>query len=535
MLQVGSRASLLGSSVYSSLTNNVYYSAGFYRYMATDTASVLEQSAGAFKFFTAPSGTAGNAITFTQAMTLDASGKLGVGTATPDPYSWGAGIGINGSSYSAFTLKVGDAGKGYVAAGSGAMYIGGTNPLLFYTGGTGSGNEVMRLDASGNLGLGVTPGTWGASYRAIEFPGISIANLNGGTNQQAQYLLNARDAGTGTWVYKVTGSAAAMFRQTAGAYEWHTAPSGTAGNAITFTQAMTLDANGNLLVGTTGAVAGERLNITAGVLSSAAVARFSYTNNTAYSTSGYAALATLFVANQSTTASTACGIGFSTVGTGNASIASIGAVATNPSGYGCAMVFQTRGTSGADAEVMRLDSSGNLLVGTTSAIVGAAVGMRLVDTGSRMELGSAQSTNAYLGYSMYSTGAAAYRFYVGFGGTIFATSTTITAISDQRLKENIRDLDDGLGTVMALKPRKFDWKAGKGKDIKGDRGFIAQEFEQVLPDLIEEWKDPAPEGEEPYKAINANLIPTLVKAIQEQQALITKLTDRIAALEARCV
>ena len=143
------------------------------------------------------------------------------------------------------------------------------------------------------------------------------------------------------------------------------------------------------------------------------------------------------------------------------------------------------------------------------------------------------STNSTYSYMHYSTGASAYRMYVGDGGTIYATSTTITAISDQRLKENIRDLDDGLDVVMALKPRKFDWKEGKGASIKNARGFIAQEFEQVLPDMIEEWLDPAPEGEEPYKAVNANLIPTLVKAIQEQQALITALTERITALEAK--
>ena len=128
------------------------------------------------------------------------------------------------------------------------------------------------------------------------------------------------------------------------------------------------------------------------------------------------------------------------------------------------------------------------------------------------------STSATDTLNVYSTGASAYRFYVNMAGTIHATSTTITAISDQRLKENIRDLDDGLATVMALKPRKFDWKDGKGKGIKNDRGFIAQEFEQVLPDMISTWKDPAPEGEEPYKAVNANLIPTLVKAIQELKA-----------------
>jgi hypothetical protein len=128
------------------------------------------------------------------------------------------------------------------------------------------------------------------------------------------------------------------------------------------------------------------------------------------------------------------------------------------------------------------------------------------------------STSGNTTLHVYSTGASAYRFYVNMAGTVYATNTTISAISDQRFKENIQDLDVGLDKIMALKPRKFDWKAGKGKDIKGDRGFIAQEFEQVFPDLIDEWKDPAPEGEEPYKSVRQDLIPVLVKAIQELKA-----------------
>jgi len=181
------------------------------------------------------------------------------------------------------------------------------------------------------------------------------------------------------------------------------------------------------------------------------------------------------------------------------------------------------------AERARIDSSGNLLVGKT-AFNSTSIGVMAGALGEFYATKST-STNADATYYLYSTGASAFRFYVGLGGTISATSTTITGISDVRLKENIRDLDDGLDVVMALKPRKFDWKEGKGADIKNARGFIAQEFETVLPDMIEEWLDPAPDGEEPYKAVNANLIPTLVKAIQEQQALITTLTDRITALE----
>ena len=108
---------------------------------------------------------------------------------------------------------------------------------------------------------------------------------------------------------------------------------------------------------------------------------------------------------------------------------------------------------------------------------------------------------------------------------MYATNTTISAISDARLKENVQDIDVGLGAILALKPRKFDWKAGKGKDIKGDRGFIAQEFEQVFPQLVDQWADEAPEGEAPYKSVRQDLIPVLVKAIQELTAEVNALKN----------
>jgi len=188
-----------------------------------------------------------------------------------------------------------------------------------------------------------------------------------------------------------------------------------------------------------------------------------------------------------------------------------------------ATVFHTNGI-----ERMRIDSSGNFLVGTTNSSFTAGVGHKLVPSATApiiSTVGTA-TTDASATWALYSTGAGAYRFYVGYGGTVFATNTTISSLSDQRLKENVRDLDIGLDAIMALKPRKFDWKEGKGKNIKNDRGFVAQEFEQVFPDLIDTWKDPAPEGEEPYKSVRQDLIPVLVKAIQE-------LTDRVAVLEGK--
>jgi len=188
--------------------------------------------------------------------------------------------------------------------------------------------------------------------------------------------------------------------------------------------------------------------------------------------------------------------------------------------------------AGSATPLAIMDYFGNLLVGTTDASGTAGIGFKFLPsaTYSRTNQVGSTTSNSDTTHEVYSTGASAYRFYVGYGGTIFATSIVITAISDQRLKENVRDIDTGLSSIMALKPRRFDWKEGKGQDKKDVAGFIAQEFEDVFPECVNTSKAGA-DGIE-YKNINhETLIPTLVKAIQEQQALITQLTARITALE----
>jgi hypothetical protein len=104
----------------------------------------------------------------------------------------------------------------------------------------------MTLDSSGNVGIGVTPSAWG-SGKAIEVleKGYGIWNGTG-----SSYLLANAYFNSG-FKYANTGSQATHYYQYQGTHVWSTAASGTAGNAITFTQAMTLDDSGNLLVGTT--------------------------------------------------------------------------------------------------------------------------------------------------------------------------------------------------------------------------------------------------------------------------------------------
>jgi len=179
-------------------------------------------------------------------------------------------------------------------------------------------------------------------------------------------------------------------------------------------------------------------------------------------------------------------------------------------------------------ERARIDSSGNLLVGKTTS--GNSVGVQLEPNGGSSFIRSS-SSNSDLNLYVYSTGAGAARFYVGMGGQVYATSTSISAISDRTLKENIRDLETGLTEVMALKPRRFDWKNGDAQNVAG---FVAQEVEEVLPELVTDYVyNKSEDGNDIIKKSlrMGDILPTLVKAIQEQQALIQSLTDRITALE----
>jgi hypothetical protein len=129
--------------------------------------------------------------------------------------------------------------------------------------------------------------------------------------------------------------------------------------------------------------------------------------------------------------------------------------------------------------------------------------------------------------SLYSTGAGAYRFYVADGGTIYATSTSITGISDASLKENIRDLETGLSEVMALKPRRFDWKNGDAQNVAG---FVAQEVAEVLPELVSDYAySKSDDGDDIIKKSlrMGDMLPTLVKAIQELKAEVDSLKAQL--------
>jgi len=112
--------------------------------------------------------------------------------------------------------------------------------------GTSISDNKLVLTTSGNLGLGVTPSAWGSGQIAFEFGARGGLSADG----SGTYVDNNRYYNGTNSIYKQTGGAS-LYGQFSGTHQWYIAPSGTAGNAITFTQAMTLDASGNLGIGTT--------------------------------------------------------------------------------------------------------------------------------------------------------------------------------------------------------------------------------------------------------------------------------------------
>ena len=125
---------------------------------------------------------------------------------------------------------------------SGQIGTGTYLPMTFSTG----GSEAMRIDTSRNVGIGVTPSAWGSSFKAVQ---VNLGIVSAFSNNNVNFGYNNYYDGSNSRYIATNFSSS--YQQESGAHKWFNAPSGTAGNVISFTQAMTLLANGAFLLGAT--------------------------------------------------------------------------------------------------------------------------------------------------------------------------------------------------------------------------------------------------------------------------------------------
>jgi hypothetical protein len=447
------------------------------------------------------------------------------------------------------------------------------------------------------LGIGVTPSATWNSDKAIQIGDSSNTSfLSSGTTSGAMNLgKNAYSVGSSP---KYVGNGyATNYYQSAGTHVWQTAASngGGAGAALTWSSNMTLDASGNLSIagaastrnmfqvgsanstlsgwilgnnsagsggiwstsitpsGTNYTVladgGGTTLNATTQIvfgISNAEKMRIDSSGNVGIGTSSPSGRLNLAVG-----ASTSCTMRFTAnnTGTGAGDKGRLDFYSADNSGTAYQLGYmdydRSDGTgtasyiawanrvAGTVAERMRIDSSGNLLVGTTSTSVTSGGYNFLINDG-----GTGYST----GYIGHITGCPSGYAYLSFKyagtaiGTITQNGTTgvlYNLTSDYRLKNNAVALTGAKDFVMALQPKKWQWWDGSGEGV----GFIAHEFMEVAKYSGNGKKDAVDsDGKPVYQSIqpsSSEVMANLVSFIQEQQALITALTARIETLEAK--
>jgi len=462
---------------------------------------------------------------------VSAAGDVGIGTNAP-AYK----LEVNGGASDAMSLFNSTNANGahlrFAASGTVKSYIGGAPGFL----GSGTADDLgiravgsvlfatngssvdMTLDSSGNLGLGVTP----SASTLVQFEGGSNLLLVGRGNA---YLSNNATFNSG---FKYISTAAAgQYNISGGAHSWSTAASDTAGNAISFIQAMTLDASGNLLVGTTSSSTG---NVNGTIAFGGADAGIVYlqrqtgTDQLRFYTGGNR-LGYVNTASSILTLGTAnFPLVFATNDTERARITSGGDFRVKGAGTaGSTDAFQVSGSAPADAA--RINSSGSLFVGKTATGIGTA-GVEIVGGFGQFTV----NNDASLFTNRLGSDGDIVKFYrdtsqVG-SISVTTTATAYNTSSDYRLKDNPQPLTNSGAFIDALKPKAWDWKADGSKGV----GFIAHEAQEVSPSSVVGAKDAVDaDGKPVMQAMEYGSAEFIANIVAELQSL----RARVAQLEAK--
>ena len=217
----------------------------------------------------------------------------------------------------------------------------------------------------------------------------------------------------------------------------------------------------------------------------------------------------------------------------NLTIASIGSTGS--------VIFKTGGTNGdasTTTERLRIDSSGNVLVGTTDAGTTTGVGLKFTASATIplmayvIDTANGVSSNYHI-YNINATNNG-YRFYVNANGGISNFSANNVNLSDERLKTNINPSGNYLDKICSIPVKTFNYK-DQGEDTEKTIGVLAQEVEAHIPELINnDGFGETPADGIPLKTIyQTDLQYVLMRCVQELKAENDSLKSRIEALEAK--
>ena len=376
--------------------------------------------------------------------------------------------------------------------------VGATGADIIFQVGNNGATEAMRVLNSGSVGIGTaTPGAFklnvaGAGVN-IGATGTGNPSLQAVSSDAAGISYLALQNGTRNWSIRDEGTSGALsFRDDTAVAE-----------------RMRIDTAGNVGIGTN--APGYPLHLVRTQVGSVVYGTAGNTDTTSGSGSGWAAVhsSVSIVLNARS----------------DLSLGLVGTFSNHP------VAFYTNTT-----ERMRIDTAGNVLFDKTAANLGST-GIELKPGGFAQFTGNLATTNELVNFNNINAGNIAYDIAFRQQGTIVGSirtnsaSVTYNTSSDYRLKENVLPITGALAKVAALKPVSYTWKV----DGSDGEGFIAHELQEVCPLAVTGEKDAVGEDGKPvHQGIDpSKIIGLLTAAIQEQQATITALTTRIAALEAK--
>jgi hypothetical protein len=440
----------------------------------------------------------------TERMRIDVNGNVGIGTASPtygtlEVAQGSAGVVsvINNTAGAWSFRKVrsdGSNGMGlYDATGFGVMAL------------YAAGSERMRIDSSGNVGIGTSSPSkklevW-ATSNSLQI--LSVVRNDQAGSGVAAIGFNTASSGGGEATSTKAGIGllrGASFGR--GALCFYNNDTASAGDFTTADERMRITPTGNVGIG------------------ASSPADFGGTNLQIQSSSAATYASTLWASGTYT---------MEALINQNSAVMSFG----SRSNHHFALVTN-------DTERMRIGTTGDVSIGSTSVIAEARLNVFQSDSSGRVvhfentrNVSGDENLRTQLGDNCNNTSSYHYvattgndKLYIYGNGNIVNANNSYGALSDESIKENIVDATPKLDSLMGVKIRNFNLidDDTKTKQI----GVVAQELEEVFPSMVEL------DGMSGKKQVKYSVfIPMLIKAMQEQQALIENLTTRLNALEGK--